>query len=140
MEIQKNQIMDLNDAVRYIAMRLGFGGTIVVDEIFLKADSIYLNSRIKSEEQKNNKYLVLKQYDKSILNNLNYNLRIKPWLDEGITQEVIEHAQIGYYLGGDQISIPHFDIDGNFIGLRGRSLCQEDCDKYGKYRPLIINK
>lgn len=140
MEIQKNQIMDLNDAVRYIAMRLGFGGTIVVDEISLKADSIYLNSRIKTEEQKNNKYLVLKQYDKSILNNLNYNLRIKPWLDEGITQKVIEHAQIGYYLGGDQISIPHFDINGNFIGLRGRSLCQEDCDRYGKYRPLIINK
>ena len=46
---------------------------------------------------------------------------------------------IGFYSGGDQITIPHFDIQGRFIGLRGRCLCQEEAERFGKYRPLKIN-
>lgn len=51
----------------------------------------------------------------------------------------METAVIGFFPGGDQITIPHFDANGRFIGLRGRTLCKEDAEKYGKYRPLIIN-
>ena len=47
---------------------------------------------------------------------------------------------VGFYPGGDQITIPHFDIDGRFIGLRGRTLCKEEGEKYGKYRPVKIGK
>ena len=46
---------------------------------------------------------------------------------------------IGYYLGGDQITIPHFDVNGRFVGLRGRAMCEEEAERYGKYRPLKIN-
>ena len=52
----------------------------------------------------------------------------------------MKSAGIGFYPGGDQITIPHYDANGRFIGLRGRTLCKEDAEKYGKYRPLIINK
>lgn len=47
---------------------------------------------------------------------------------------------IGFYPGGDQITIPHFDVNGRFIGLRGRTLCKEEGEKYGKYRPVKIGK
>ena len=47
---------------------------------------------------------------------------------------------IGFYPGGDQITIPHFDADGRFIGLRGRTLCKEEGELYGKYRPVKIGK
>ena len=56
-----------------------------------------------------------------------------------VSQEVLDYAFIGFYPGGDQITIPHFDINGRFIGLRGRTLCLEEAEKYGKYRPLKIN-
>lgn len=77
-------------------------------------------------------------YDDSILQRFSY-IPIVPWLKEGISQEVMSEAMIGYYPGGEQITIPHFDYNGNFIGLRGRSLITSEAEKYGKYRPLKIN-
>ena len=82
----------------------------------------------------------MKEYDKSILERFNYEVKIGPWLREGITQAAIEQAQVGYYPGGDQITIPHFDKDGRFIGLRGRTLCADEGERFGKYRPMKINK
>ena len=96
--------------------------------------------RIQNVEIGKVKHIQLKEYDNSILDRFNYDLKITPWLDEGISQEVIEHNKIGYYLGKDQITIPHFDINGRFVGLRGRSISELDCDLYGKYRPMYINK
>lgn len=52
----------------------------------------------------------------------------------------IEQARIGFYPGGDQITIPHFDTDGRFIGLRGRTLCADEGEQYGKYRPIRVNR
>lgn len=50
----------------------------------------------------------------------------------------MDKANIAYYPGGEQITIPHYDANNNFIGLRGRTLCAEDAEKYGKYRPIKI--
>ena len=52
----------------------------------------------------------------------------------------MNHARIGYFPATAQITIPHFDKDGRFVGLRGRALCQPDIDMYGKYRPMMINR
>ena len=79
-----------------------------------------------------------KEYDMNILKNLNYKVRIKPWLDENISQEVLEHAVIGYFPPTGQITIPHFDPNNRFIGLRGRTLVKEEAERFGKYRPLIV--
>ena len=143
MNIQQHKHFTLNEAVRYIASYFGLSGKIEqnVFDFNLVSDSLYLD---KKEEQKNQEYksfsfIELKRYNPDILDKLNYSLKLQPWLNDGISQEAIKSARIGYYLGGDQISIPHYDFNGNFIGLRGRSMCQQDCDLYGKYRPLIIN-
>lgn len=141
--IQKHQKINLNEAVRYIAFKFGIIGTDIIQEEYSNIeDWQYLNSydRIQKIKNSTKPELILKTYDSSILDRLNYSIKIKPWLDEGISQEAINYNRIGYYLGGDQVTIPHFDKDNRFIGLRGRSMCQQECDLYGKYRPIIINK
>ena len=142
MNIQHHIDMDLNEAVRWIASKFGFvGRNEEIDPEDRLDDWTFLANydRIQDIKEKSN-HVILKEYNTNILNNLDYNIKITPWLNEGITQEVLNQAQIGFYLGGDQITIPHFDKDGRFIGLRGRSICAEEAEHYGKYRPLCINK
>ena len=142
-EVQHNQKLDLNDAVRYIAAKHGYGGRLEdMPEENELSDWAYLSNydRIQSVEVNEKKNIILKEYDDIILSRFNYDLKIGPWLKEGISQDAIEQARIGFYPGGDQITIPHFDCGGRFVGLRGRTLCQQEGDLYGKYRPMKINK
>jgi hypothetical protein len=142
MEIQENKILDLNDAVRWIANKFNIAGHYENDEYQeVLEDWKYFSNyeRIQNIEVVVNK-IVLKEYDSDILERFNYNIKITPWLEEGIKQSVMDNALIGYYPGGEQITIPHFDIDGRLVGIRGRSICIEDIERFGKYRPLYINQ
>ena len=124
-KIQHNRILDLNDAVRWIAQKFGMSGReedMPEDEDLNDWKYLANYERIQDIELKNNS-ITLKAYDDIILSRFNYNVLIEPWLKEGISQEAITQAMIGFYPGGDQITIPHFDADGRFIGLRGRTLC-----------------
>ncbi len=141
MKIQYDEEFDLNDSVLWVARRFGLSGMIKDDDMGKTLDDwkILSNySRIQEIELKDNK-VTLKDYDKTILDRLNYKIKILPWLDEGISQEVIDKAHIGFYPGADQITIPHYDINGRFVGLRGRTMCKNEAELYGKYRPMKIN-
>ena len=125
-EIQHNKKIDLNDAVRYIAAKQGYGGRLedTPEDSGLEDWSVLSNyDRIQNIEIGEKKNIVLKEYDDVILSRFNYKVKIAPWLQEEISQEIIDKAQIGFYPGGDQITIPHFDAESRFIGLRGRALC-----------------
>ena len=139
-DIQQNKRYDLNDAVRALAYRFGIIDYIDEDEQSGLDDWKIFNryDRIDKIEVKNYD-VCLKNYDDAILSRFNYNVKIGPWLDEGMTQDVLTKATIGFYPGGDQITIPHFDKDGRFVGLRGRALNKEEAERFGKYRPLKIN-
>lgn len=140
-DLQWHKEIDLNAAVRWIASRFGISGTMEdgPDDNELE-DWKYLANyeRIQDIQVKNNSVL-LKEYDTDILTRFNYNIKIDPWLKEGITQSALDNAIIGFYPGGDQITIPHFDKNGRFIGLRGRTLCKEEGERFGKYRPMKVN-
>ncbi len=140
-KIQWNKEYDLNDAVRYIAIKFGLAGEaeLDADDSLIDWKTFNAYDRVQNLEIKDY-HVELKEYDYSILDKLNYNVKLTPWLKEDISQEVIDYNLIGYYPATAQITIPHFDIKGRFIGLRGRSLCQDDIDMYGKYRPIIIPK
>ena len=140
MSIQHDLNYDLNDAVRWVAHYFHIAGQEegIPEEEGLEDWRILANyARIK-DIQYSVPQITLEEYDASILDRFNYNVRLRPWLDEGISQQVLDNAEIGFYPGKDQITIPHFDKDGRFIGLRGRTVCKED-EIYGKYRPLIVN-
>lgn len=140
-KLQEGKELDLNDAVRALAYRFGYLDFVEDQQeerledwkVFNRYDRIN-NIKIKDYD------ITLKEYDKSILGRFNYSVRIGPWLKEGISQEAMNKAQIGFYPGGDQITIPHFDKDNRLIGIRGRSLSIDDAEKYGKYRPLKVNQ
>ena len=140
-KIQWKEEYDLNAAVRWVARRFGISGDSIdgADEDALPDWKIFANYDKIKEINKNHNVQELPEYDPKILSIFNYNIKIEPWLEEGITQEVIEKACIGYYPGKDQITIPHYDQNGRFIGLRGRTLIKEEAEIYGKYRPISIN-
>jgi hypothetical protein len=142
MKIQHDKDFDLNDAVRWIAQKFGLSGREEdgpEDEELEDWKYLANYSRIQDIELKSQE-ITLKEYDDNILERFNYNVAIDPWLTEGISQLSIDQARIGFYPGGDQITIPHFDVDGRFIGLRGRTLCADEGERYGKYRPMRVNK
>ena len=141
MNIQQHKQLDLNDAVRWIASYFHLNGreeNILTDES-LEDWNLFANYDRIQDIQYRVPNIILKEYDDIILTRFNYDVKITPWLDEGICQNILNHAEIGYYPGGDLITIPHFDKDGRFIGLRGRTLCQQDGELYGKYRPIKVN-
>jgi len=140
MAIQHNEEWNLNDAIRYIAKKFNISGRQENDEEYVKLeDWQYLNNYDRIQDiTLNNQEIILKEYNKEILNRFNYKIKLIPWLKEGITEQALKTNKIGFYPGGDQITIPHFDINGRFIGLRGRTLCKAEAELYGKYRPLKI--
>ena len=137
-DIQKNREMDLNDAVRYVAARFGLSGEYAEEEDVSEDWKLLDNYDRIAEIEVKDYSVCLKEYDATILDRLNYSLKLSPWLDEGIAQQVIDEARIGYYPGADMITIPHFDKDGRFVGLRGRAMAQDDIEHFGKYRPIKI--
>ena len=59
------------------------------------------------------------------------------WLRDGIKPEVMDKFHIGFCIGQNKITIPHFDINGRLVGIRGRTIDKEDA-VFGKYRPIQI--
>lgn len=60
------------------------------------------------------------------------------WLREGITDEVMDIFNIRFSILDNKIIIPHYDINGHLVGIRGRALNQEEVDSGCKYMPIQI--
>ena len=141
MDIQYHKEFDLNDAVRWVAAKFGFAGReedAPPKDQLEDWEKIANYQRIK-EIQTGTNHIILKEYDKNILYRFNYDVKISNWLNEGITKDALAHGDIGYYPGGQQITIPHWDVDQRLVGIRGRTLITEEGERYGKYRPLKVN-
>lgn len=78
--------------------------------------------------------IVLPEYDLSLFEHYPQPI-IADWEREGITKEVCDYMGIRYEPLEGSIMIPHFDENGRCIGIRSRTLIQEN-EKWGKYRPL----
>ena len=139
-KIQYNKEIDLNDAVRYIAYKFGIQGTADEIESFNKEDwKIFDKYNDLKELTVKDLNISLNEYNPEILNRFTYKVKIEPWLRDGISKEAMQRARIGFFPGSDQITIPHYDKDNRFIGLRGRTLCKDDAERFGKYRPMNVN-
>ena len=89
--------------------------------------------------QFNNNIPILDEYPKEVLSYFTHYYH-PTWLRDGITPEAMDRFHIGFSLGQNKIIIPHFDINGRLIGIRGRTLDKKEAEAYGKYRPLQIGK
>lgn len=61
---------------------------------------------------------------------------LQPWLDENIPINTLLHYGILYDPINNCIIIPHYDAEGNVIGVRGRYLSE---DATAKYKPITFN-
>jgi hypothetical protein len=59
------------------------------------------------------------------------------WLSDGISEQTMREYQIRYSSLENKIIIPHYDSNGYLIGIRGRSLNEDDIE-VGKYMPVQI--
>ena len=62
------------------------------------------------------------------------------WLKDGITKAAMDKFQIKFSIGQNKIIIPHFDINGRLVGIRGRTIDKKEAEEFGKYRPIQIGK
>lgn len=83
------------------------------------------------------KAVELKVFDDKILKNLPQP-HILPWEREDITKEVCDAREIHYDPAAGGVVIPHYNINGQLVGIRERTLIKEN-EIYGKYRPAYLN-
>ena len=128
------------DAIEFVAIYFGYSAQTFDfqdSQEKLQDWKIFNNyERINNTEEQQQK-VELKIFDDKILKYLP-RPRITPWEEEGISREVMLHRGIAYDPKNQGIVIPHYDIDGNLIGIRERTLIKEE-EKTGKYKPAILN-
>ena len=94
----------------------------------------YINRKKKKDKQK----IKLPIIDKRILN-VFQNMYWKDWIDDNISIQSMKKYNIRYSTLYQKVIIPHYDIDGNLIGIRGRATDDEEADIFGKYTPFMWN-
>lgn len=128
---------NLPEAIDFIARKFGFSPNEVdFDDQQQNRDDFKLFERYDriKDINVNTQEVELKEYEDAFLKNLPHP-KIQPWLDEGISQEVMDDAEICYDPKNQGIVIPHRDINNRLIGIRERTLIQEQAELYGKYLP-----
>lgn len=91
---------------------------------------------IYTRYHQDNAQINLTKLNPSLLNT--YTFAATPeWLNDGISEEIMREYNILYSIHQNKIIIPHYDIDDNLIGIRGRALNPEDI-AIGKYMPVQI--
>ena len=60
------------------------------------------------------------------------------WLNDGITKESMDKFNIRYSVTQNKIIIPHYNPNGELIGIRGRALNEWEVENIGKYMPVQI--
>lgn len=134
---------NLPEAIDYIARKFGYSpnqisfddtnfDTLEDQKVFDRYDRIK-DININTQE------VELEEYDGQILKNLPHPM-ILPWVKEGISPDIMNSHGICYDPKNQGIVIPHHDINNRLIGIRERTLIQEQAETYGKYMPARIGR
>lgn len=62
------------------------------------------------------------------------------WLRDGISKEAMDKFNIRYSISQNKIIIPHVNVDGELVGIRGRALNDWEIENLGKYMPVRIEQ
>lgn len=62
------------------------------------------------------------------------------WLEDGITPHAMDKFDILYSISQNKIIIPHYNAQGQLIGIRGRALNEWEVENLGKYMPVQIEQ
>jgi len=60
------------------------------------------------------------------------------WLNDGISKSAMDKFNIRYSVPQNKIIIPHYNVNGELVGIRGRALNEWEVENIGKYMPVQI--
>lgn len=94
---------------------------------------------LQNKYKKNDRNIKLPIYSNGILDVFE---KIYPeqWLEEGITKQTMDKFNIRFSISQNKIIIPHYDINNNLVGIRGRALSEWEVENIGKYMPVQIEQ
>ncbi len=137
---EHNAEWELPQAVAFVAQKFGYAANNRRETLQLENleefKLLHNYERIK-EIKPSTQEVQLKEYDGSFLKNLPHPL-IVDWLNDNITEDEMVRHEICYDPKNQGIVIPHRDAEGRLIGIRERTLIQENAELYGKYMPARI--
>ena len=84
-----------------------------------------------------NKNIELQTYNAAVLGGFEKYYPIE-WLEDGISKESMDKFNIRFSISQNKIIIPHYNINGELVGIRGRALNPQDVELFGKYMPVQI--
>lgn len=84
-----------------------------------------------------NKNVNLEKYPTGILDIFMKNYPVE-WLNDGISRRTMDKYNIKYSISQNKIIIPHYNINNELIGIRGRALNDWEIKNVGKYMPVKI--
>lgn len=142
--VQKVRGLDFNDSIFYLVNFFNLQWKIQdKDEYDYSLEDWKIFDRQNKileiqEKQHVVQYDDMPRYDDSILTYYPQP-KILDWTNEHIDKSVCDFMNIHYDPTIGAILIPHYNKNGECVGIRQRTLLQEQ-EKYGKYRPWKNNK
>jgi hypothetical protein len=127
-----SKVMDLDfyNSFKYVCMKFG----ISYKGVTYDSDRIDVSFFQKFKKQK--EVITLNKLNKNILNSY-HDLYHISWIKDGISVRSMKKFGIKFSILDNQIIIPHYDLDGNLIGVRARNLNQEAVESGRKYMPAF---
>ena len=106
----------------------------IIEDKFQKVERVNLREKYQKKQS-----VKLPTYPTGILNTFTKYYPVE-WLNDGISKEAMDKFNILYSISQNKIIIPHYDIDGNLVGIRGRALSAWEVENIGKYMPVKIEQ
>lgn len=98
---------------------------------------VYRSDREKLK--KKDRLITLPTYPESVLDIFERSYPTE-WIEEGISTAALSEYHILYSVRRNKIIIPHYDVNSNLVGIRGRALNKDEVKEFGKYMPVEIEK
>ena len=143
MNIRNLKKEEFYQSLIYVAQKLGIKASsdrigIGMKEVEKKTRQLFDDTAKEKQryEQKERNIIIDKFYDKTILNYFDADTFYKGWIDEGISIDTMRKFGIRWYEYQKHIIIPHYNINGDLVGIRRRSLRPEDVNN--KYMPEYL--
>lgn len=126
----------------YETREIEYDWFVDIYEVILNCSTTNLIGLTKKREKLSDKYKrkepkKLETYSTGILDVFVKSYPVE-WLNDGISREAMDRFKILYSISQNKIIIPHFNEKGELVGIRGRTLNEEEAQTFGKYMPVQI--
>lgn len=97
------------------------------------------HENLRAKYGKEKQQVVLPEFNKGALDTF---IKHYPpeWLHDGISKAAMDKFDIRYSISQHKIIIPHYDVSGRLVGIRGRALNEWEVENVGKYMPVRLEQ